>query len=190
MPLSGWVGWAASGCNPALRGCSDTTCQMWQRGGNQILSPIQQGRPRAPVTQHRAEPGRPCQSAGSPALSHASQGGVPSEAGAAQPALQPQIHVPLPTQPGPSGPLTWPARHVKAAGCTGPPLKGSCWCWAPLILFGSCSCGLIHTPLSKLARRIGKAPLLMEGLRTLYWAPVQLGGPSAEGRSLWRGVSG
>lgn len=145
----------------------------------------------APVTtQHGAEPGRPCQSAGPPALSHASQGGVPSEAGAAQPALQSQIHVPLPTQPGPCGPMR-PAGHIKAAGCTGPPLKGSCWCWAPLIPFGSCSRGLVHTPLSTLARRVGKAPLLMEeGLRTLYWAPVQLGDPSAEGRSLWKGVSG
>lgn len=152
---------------------------MWQRGGNQILSPVWQGQPWAPVTtQHGAEPGRPCQSAGPPALSHASQGGVPSEAGAAQPALQSQIHVPLPTQSGPCGPMR-PAGHVKAAGCTGPPLKGSC------------SRGLVHTPLSTLARRVGKAPLLMEeGLRTLYWAPVQLGDPSAEGRSLWKGVSG
>lgn len=148
MPLSGWAGRAASGCNPALQGCSDATCQMWQQGGNQILSPIRQGWPQAPVTtQHRAEPGRPCQSAGPLALSHASQGGVPSEAGAAQPALQLQIHVPLPTQPGPSGPMR-PAGCVEAAGRTGPPLKGSCWCWAPLIPLGSCSCGLFYTPLS------------------------------------------
>lgn len=127
VSLLGWGGRDTRVCNPTLQGCSDTTFQMRQQGGNQIPSPSPAGQPWAlsdDTAQGRARLAPPVGRPTSPQPRLPGSGsllearGDPASSAAANP-----------TQPGTL--QTHAARQ--AAGHTGPALTGSCRHWAPLL---------------------------------------------------------